>query len=87
MSTWHADKGKIIGFVSVAALGLISWAGNELFASFQARGETLLDLKERQALIEAKAVDDRALLQECRDGVKEVRDDVKELLRRSADHR
>jgi hypothetical protein len=87
VATWATDKAKIISVSAVSVIALLGWTGNQLWSSFEARGESLLELQRRQVLIETKADDDRALLQECRDGVKEVRDDVKELLRRSPETR
>jgi hypothetical protein len=87
VATWTADKAKIVSVAGATILGLLSWTAAQLWASFEARGETLIQLERRQTLIESKAVDDRALLKECRDDVKEVRGDVKEILRRVGDNR
>ncbi len=82
MSAWTADRAKIVSVATLTVLGLLTWMCSQLWSTFMERGETLLQLERRQGLIELKSDNEHMLLRECRDDVKEVRSDVKEILRR-----
>lgn len=80
MASWATDKKALIGYGTAAVVTLTGWIGTQLWASYDERGKRIGELEKRQSVTESKTETDHALLQE-------VRDDVKEILRRMADSR